>query len=63
VVVVLRVKALPDVVGASNDSVRGRRFLLGGVVEKSRVTFNPCGLVFQVKTQIQLVELDRITVT
>jgi hypothetical protein len=43
VVVVLRVKALPDVVGAGNDGVRGHRFLLGGVVEESRVTSIPPG--------------------
>jgi hypothetical protein len=50
VIVLLRVKALPDVVGASDDDVCGRHFLLGGVVEESRSTSIPCGLVLRVKT-------------
>jgi hypothetical protein len=45
VVVVLRAKALLDIVGADDNGACGRRFLLGGVVEESRFTSIPCGLV------------------
>lgn len=38
VVVVLRVKALPDLVGADDDGVYMRHFLCGGVVEEPRTS-------------------------
>ena len=50
VLVVLWAKALPDLVGASDDGACGRRFLLGGVVEESRFTSIPSGQVLRVKT-------------
>jgi hypothetical protein len=38
VVMVIRGKFLPDVVGADDDDTSGRCFLLGGVVEESQFT-------------------------
>jgi hypothetical protein len=46
----LRVKVLPDVVGAAAANSCGRHFLLGGIVEESRFTSIPYGLVFRMKT-------------
>jgi hypothetical protein len=50
VVVVLWVKVQPDVVGVDDDDACERHVILGGIVEKSRFTSIPCGLVFWWKT-------------
>lgn len=50
--VVLWMRVLPDLVGASDGGALSRRSHLDGVVEEPRPTSNHWDIVYRVKTQI-----------